>query len=129
VLVCPWLFVSSPQAITLFVSIFGAALGPLFGIKMADYFLVKKQLVRVEDLYSMSPNGAFFYDGGWNAKAVLALALSGALSVSLGLMGAYGVMFNVGDWGWLIGSCAGALVYLALSLPSARKAALQPGRA
>ena len=129
VLVCPWLFVSSPQAITLFVSIFGAALGPLFGIMMADYFLVKKQAVVVEDLYSMSPDAAFFYDGGWNAKAVWALALSGALSVSLGLLGAYGVMFDVGDWGWLIGSAAGALVYLALSLPSARKAALQPGPA
>jgi NCS1 family nucleobase:cation symporter-1 len=129
VLVCPWLFVSSPQAITLFVSIFGAALGPLFGIMMADYFLVKRQAVAVEELYSMSPNGAFFYDGGWNAKAVLALAVSGALSVSLGLLGAYRVMFDVGDWGWLIGSSVGALVYLALAKPAVRRAALQPGRA
>jgi nucleobase:cation symporter-1, NCS1 family len=42
VLVCPWLFVASPSAITLFVSIFGSALGPMFGIMMADYYLVKK---------------------------------------------------------------------------------------
>ena len=57
VLVCPWLFVSSPQAITLFVSIFGAVLGPLFGIIIADYYLVKRQAVAVDDLYSMSPAG------------------------------------------------------------------------
>ena len=43
VMVCPWIFVSSPQAITIFVSIFGAALGPMFGIMVADYYLVKRQ--------------------------------------------------------------------------------------
>ena len=77
VLVCPWLFVSSPQAITLFVSIFGAVLGPLFGTIIADYYLVKRQSVDVNDLYSMSPTGAYFYDGGWNKNAVIALAISG----------------------------------------------------
>src|SRR6201995_802369 len=35
VLVCPWLFVSSAQAITIFVAIFGSALGPLFGVIIA----------------------------------------------------------------------------------------------
>jgi NCS1 family nucleobase:cation symporter-1 len=128
VLVCPWLFVSSPQAITLFVSIFGAILGPLFGIMVADFFLVKKQSVTVADLYSMSPAGSFYYDGGWNPKAVIALAAAGALSIGLALLGAYGLMFDVGDWGWLIGSCAGAIVYRALSNDTVRGAAMQPGR-
>ncbi len=90
VLVCPWLFVSSPQAITLFVAIFGAVLGPLFGTIIADYYLVKRQQVTVNDLYSMSPSGRYFYDGGWNRNAVIALAVSGALSIGLALAGAYG---------------------------------------
>ena len=66
VLVCPWIFVSSPQAITIFVSIFGAALGPMFGIMVADYYLVKRQQVVVEDLYRMSPNGSLYFEDGWN---------------------------------------------------------------
>ena len=115
VLVCPWLFVASAQAITLFVSIFGAVLGPLFGIIIADYFLVKREHVVVADLYSMAPTGQFYYDGGWNRKAVIALALSGALSIGLSLLGAYGVIFNVGDWGWLIGASAGAVFYRVLA--------------
>jgi nucleobase:cation symporter-1, NCS1 family len=114
VLVCPWLFVSSPQAITLFVSIFGAVLGPLFGTIMADYYLVKRQMVTVNDLYSMSPSGAYFYDRGWNRNAVIALAISSAISIGLALLGAYGSLINVGDWGWLIGACAGAAAYWAL---------------
>ena len=68
VLVCPWLFVASPQAITLFVSIFGAILGPLFGVIIADYFLVKRQAIVVEDLYSMSAAGRYHYDGDGTAK-------------------------------------------------------------
>ena len=115
VLVCPWLFVASPQAITLFVSIFGAVLGPMFGIMVTDYYLVKRQAIVVEDLYTMSPGGAFHYDGGWNRKALIALAAAGTLSIGLALLGAYGVIFNVGDWGWLIGAGAGALVYRTLA--------------
>ena len=107
-LVCPWLFVASPQAITLFVSIFGAVLGPMFGIMMADYHLAKRQVVVVEELYSMSPTSRFHYDGGWNRTALLSQALSGALSIGLALLGAYGLVPNVGDWGWLIGAVAGA---------------------
>ncbi len=119
VLVCPWLFVASPSAITLFVSIFGSVLGPMFGIMLADYYLVKRQHVKVEELYTMSPTGAYNYDGGWNHKALIALAVSGSLSIGLSLLGAYGLMFNVGDWGWLIGASTGALVYKSLSGQSA----------
>ena len=119
VLVCPWLFVASPSAITLFVSIFGSVLGPMFGIMLSDYYLVKMQHVNVVELYTMSPTGAYNYDGGWNHKALIALAVSGALSIGLSLLGAYGVMFNVGDWGWLIGASTGALVYKGLSWQSA----------
>jgi nucleobase:cation symporter-1, NCS1 family len=128
VLVCPWLFVSSPQAITLFVSVFGAVLGPLFGTIMADYYLVKRQAVTVDDLYSMSPAGPYFYDGGWNRNAVIALSASSLLSIGLSLLGAYGSVFNVGDWGWLIGAGTGAGVYAALCGHSARAAELTPVR-
>jgi NCS1 family nucleobase:cation symporter-1 len=127
VLVCPWLFVASPSAITLFVSIFGAVLGPMFGIIVADYYLVKRQNIKVADLYTMSENGDFHYDGGWNLRAVLSLALAGALSIGLALLGAYKVIFNVGDWGWLIGATAGALVYVALSSSQRSPAALHAG--
>jgi NCS1 family nucleobase:cation symporter-1 len=61
------------------------------------------------------PNGEFYYDGGWNHKALIAMAVSGALSIGLSLAGAYGLMFNVGDWGWLIGASVGAIVYTAHS--------------
>jgi NCS1 family nucleobase:cation symporter-1 len=44
---------------------------------------------------------------------LLALAIAGAVSIGLALMGAYSLILNVGDWGWLIGASLGALIYLA----------------
>jgi len=90
-------------------------MGPLFGTIIADYYLVKRQRVVLDDLYSMSPAGTYFYDKGWNRRAVIALAVSGFLSIGLALLGAYGLIINVGDWGWLIGAVAAAAVYRALS--------------
>src|SRR5260370_23467339 len=86
VIVCPWIFVSSPQAITIFVSIFGAALGPMFGIMVADYYLVKRQHVILEDLYTMSPNGSLYFAGGCYPGALLALPRSRFLFVRLVLV-------------------------------------------
>ena len=86
VLVCPWIFVSSPSAITVFVGIFGSVLGPMYGIMVADYYLVKRQQVVLEDLYTMSPTGiATITMAAGTTSALCALALSGALSIGLSL--------------------------------------------
>ena len=47
-------------------------------------------------------------------KALLALAISGTISIGMALLGAYGVIPNVGDWGWLIGAALGALLHTLL---------------
>ncbi len=123
VLVCPWLFVASPQAITVFVAIFGAVLGPMYGILVADYYLVKRQQVTLFDLYSVRPSGSLYFQRGWNGRALAALGLSGLLSIGLALAGNFGVIYNVGDWGWLIGAAAGAALHYVLSaaaLPAAK---------
>ncbi len=131
VLVCPWLFVASPQAITVFVSVFGAVLGPLFGIMIASYYLVKRQRVTVEDLCTMSPDGSLHFQGGWNRNALLALAVSGTVSIGLALLGAWGVILDIGDWGWLVGALLGGGVHLAATrgapVPAGAQAAV--GRA
>ena len=69
---------------------------------------------RVEDLYTMSPNGSLYFAGGWNRAALIALAGAGFVSIGLSLFGAYGVIPNIGDWGWLIGAALGAVLYTTL---------------
>lgn len=123
VMVCPWIFVSSPQAITVFVSVFGAILGPMFGIMVADYYLVKRQHVVLEDLYTMDPKGSLYYQGGWNRMALIALAAAGAVSIAFSVLGALGTIPNGGDWGWLIGAGLGALFHVVLMRKSPARSA------
>jgi NCS1 family nucleobase:cation symporter-1 len=62
----------------------------------------------------MSPDGSLHYENGWNRMALIALAVAGSISIGLSLLGAYGTIINVGDWGWLIGATLAALLYTAL---------------
>ncbi|CAB3756329.1 NCS1 family nucleobase:cation symporter-1 [Paraburkholderia humisilvae] len=114
VLVCPWIFVDSARAITIFVSVFGAVLAPLYGVMMADFYLVKKQQVQTAELYTMSPKGRFYYDGGWNRMGVIALILSGCISIGWELCTQLLRVLPENNFGWLIGAISGAVLYVAL---------------
>jgi nucleobase:cation symporter-1, NCS1 family len=46
--------------------------------------------------------------------ALIALAGAGFVSIGLSLLGAYAVIPNIGDWGWLIGAALGAALYKTL---------------
>lgn len=120
VLVCPWIFVDSPKAITIFVSVFGAVLAPLFGVMVADFYLLKKQVVHVDDLYSMAPGGRYHYDGGLNKVGVTALILASILSIGWELCTQLLKVLPENNFGWVIGAVAGALIYLA-SMRMARR--------
>ena len=114
VLVCPWIFVDSPKAITVFVSVFGAVLAPLFGVMVADFYLLKKQVVKVEDLYSMAPGGRYHYDGGWNKVGVTALVLASVISIGWELCTQLLKVLPENNFGWVIGAVAGAGIYIAM---------------
>lgn len=111
VLVCPWIFVDSPKAITVFVSVFGAVLAPLFGVMVVDYYLIKKEIVKTAELYTMSPNGRFYYDGGWNKVGLASLLISGFIAVGWELCTQLFKILPENNFGWLIGAGAGAAIY------------------
>ncbi len=112
VVVCPWIFVDSAKAITIFVSIFGAVLAPLYGVMMADYYLLRKQAIKAADLYTMSSDGAFYYDGGWNRNGLLALLASSVISIGWELCTQLFAVLPPNHFGWLIGALSGAVIYL-----------------
>lgn len=114
VMVCPWIFVDSPKAITIFVSVFGAVLAPLFGVMVADFYLLKKQVLKVEDLYSMAPGGRYHYDGGWNMVGVKALVLSSILSIGWEVCTQLLKVLPENNFGWVIGAIGGAVIYVVL---------------
>lgn len=62
---------------------YGALLGPIDGIAVADYWLVRKRRLNLVELYK--PNGKYSYAGGFNMKSMYALVAGIAASL-LGLI-------------------------------------------
>ena len=61
------------MVIVYFLGGLGALLGPLFGIVMADYWLLRKRRINVPELYTTDPGGTYFYSRGINLRAIGAL--------------------------------------------------------
>ncbi len=64
VLILPWHLYNSPGVILYFLGGLGALLGPLYGIIMVDYYLVRKGRVNLPELYTESRAGAYHYARG-----------------------------------------------------------------
>lgn len=98
---------------------YGAMLGPLDGIAIADYWLVRKKRLNLFELYRR--DGAYSYSKGVNPLAVYAL-LFGWCVVLTGFLPGLGF---VREGGWLFGLTGGLLAYWRL-MTRARPAAPIP---
>jgi NCS1 family nucleobase:cation symporter-1 len=93
----------------------------MYGVMMADFYLVKKHMVKVVELYTMRPDGRYYYDGGWNKIGLAALAISGVVSIGWELSTQLFKLLPENNFGWIIGASAGAVIYYALMRQANRK--------
>src|SRR5215217_7583430 len=108
VLLTPWNWYDSAEGIRFTLGILGSLIGPLFGILIAGYYLAARQRVAVDDMYTMAPTGRYWFRGGYNPNAVIAVVGAGVPTVLLTLFA------DVGDYGWFIGCALGFVVFAAL---------------
>ncbi|EXB75936.1 putative allantoin permease [Morus notabilis] len=93
----PWrLLKSSESFVYTWLVGYSALLGPIGGILLADYYLIKGTKLSLKDLYSMSPNGAYYYSRGYNLAALFALVI-GILPVVPGFLQKVGILSSVSD--------------------------------
>lgn len=130
VCILPWKLVASSSGyIFTWLIGYSALLGPIAGIMIADYWLVRRGRLDVAALYDA--NGAYAYSGGWNPKALAALALAVAPNVPGFLAaaapqtfgGIHPVWTALYPYAWFVGVAIAAGVYVALMRPAARTAA------
>jgi len=118
-----WVAVITQMGLFPFVNTLGAILAPVFGIMITDYYIIKKQKIDVDDLFSDSANGKYHYNGGFNGKGMLAWVLSGYIAVGtvwpnilfLGLDDFFSNLGGGGGYAWIIGASLGAAIHLAIS--------------
>ena len=88
---------------------YSGLLGPIAGVMIADYFLVRRSRLNVADLYRRG--GAYEYDGGVNWRAVGALAIG----VAVALLGLFvSALRPLYDYAWFIGFGVSGGVYVLL---------------
>jgi nucleobase:cation symporter-1, NCS1 family len=100
VLITPWNLYSSPEVIHYTLDTLGAFIGPLYGVLIADYYLIKKQRVVVDDLYTMSPDGIYHYTKGYNPVAIVATAIGAVLAMAVVFFGSS----DAAAFSWFIGA-------------------------
>ena len=124
VVVTPWNIYSSPVAINYFLGGLGALLGPLFGIIVVDYYLVKRGRIVVDDLYREGTSSSYWYEGGLNQKALWAFLPAAAISLVVALLPTFG---TIAPFSWFVGAGIASVVYWAITKP--HHAAPAPQRA
>ena len=107
-----WLTLLSQIGILSFVDTMGAFFGPLFGILVVDYYLVKKKNIINKDILSLEKNSAYFYSNGWHIKAVYSLVLGFIFSAST-IWNESLMSFNT--YSWIIGAFISSLTYYLLA--------------
>ena len=70
-----WVSTITKMGLFPFVNTLGAILAPVFGIMITDYYIIKKQKIDVDDLFSDSKSGKYHYNDGFNGKGMLAWVL------------------------------------------------------
>lgn len=124
VLMMPWkLLQSSASYVFTWLVGYSALLGPIGGILIADYFIIRRQQLDVDELYKA--DGRYAYTGGFNWRAIVATVLGVAPSIvgfrrALARTGDAQLAHNVWDTlyeaAWFVGFGTASVVYVALML-------------
>ncbi len=107
-----WLTYLSQIGILSFIDTFSAFFGPLFGIMISDFYLIKRESLINKDIYSLENSGAYYYSGGWHIKGVYSLILGFIYSSST--IWNSNLMF-LHSYSWIIGAFMAAFTYYLLA--------------
>ncbi|MEZ0052138.1 NCS1 family nucleobase:cation symporter-1 [Mycobacterium sp. MAA66] len=111
VAITPWNLYNNPIVIHYTLELLGALIGPLFGVLVADHYLVQRQKLVVDDLFTLDHRGKYWYRGGYNPIALLATLVGGIPAVLPVLLGDH----VAAQYSWFIGCGVALVVHLLLS--------------
>ncbi|MEU2222225.1 NCS1 family nucleobase:cation symporter-1 [Streptomyces sp. NPDC018347] len=114
--ITPWNLYNSPVVVNYFLGGLGALLGPLFGVVMADYWLLRRSRVNVPHLYTEDAGGDYHYRRGYNPRAIAAFLPSAAIAVTVALVPFF---HAAAGFSWFIGALIAAAVYAVIADRSA----------
>jgi nucleobase:cation symporter-1, NCS1 family len=116
-IILPWNLYNNPLVIVYFLGGLGALLGPLFGVVMADYWLLRRGRVNVPELYTDEPSGAYYYRRGFNPRAIIAMVPAAAVALLIAFVPALGA---AAPFAWFFAAGIAAVLYFVIADRSQR---------
>lgn len=101
VLLTPWNWYDNDEAIHYTLGVLGALIGPLFGILIAGYYVIGRQRVHVDDMFTMAPTGRYWYSRGYNRNALATVGTAGLVAVATAVLPRPLAQLGLVDVTWL----------------------------
>jgi len=107
-----WLPALSQIGILSFVDTISAFFGPIFGIMITDYYLIRNKHISNKDIFSSKEGSSYYFSNGWNVKAIYSLLI--------GFIFASATIWNIELeflqlFTWIIGTFFSSTTYYLLS--------------
>lgn len=103
IIISPWWLLDEISGFLIFVS---GLLGPVLGILLCDYFVIRKKELNLFALYK--PDGEYLYKSGFNPAAVIALAFGILLALIGYWLPALSFLYNLS---WFTGFLVAFILY------------------
>lgn len=107
ILIMPWKLLADPSGyIFNWLGTYSGFLGPIAGVLIADYWLIKKRNLKLKDLYLIK--GEYEYSGGYNVKSIIALVAGIFVALIGKVVPSLSFLF---DYAWFVGFGVAFVVY------------------
>jgi cytosine/uracil/thiamine/allantoin permease len=104
ILICPWWLMNDISNLMIFIS---GLLGPVLGIMLCDYFIIRKKELILEELYN--PSGVYSYGKyGYNFSALIALLVGVIVALVWSLIPS---LSHFADFSWFTGFFVSFIMY------------------
>ena len=107
-----WLPFLSQIGILSLIDTLGSFFGPIFGVIIADYFIIRSSRIENKDIYSLEETGSYFYSNGWH--------LISLYSILIGFIFAASTIWNINlnflqSFSWIVGAIIAFITYYLLA--------------
>ena len=95
-----------------FVDTIGSFFGPIAGVMIIDYYVIKNKQIINKDIFSSNKDGAYYYSSGWHIKSIY--------SLFIGFIFASATIWNpefrfLQPFSWIIGAFFSSITYYLLA--------------
>ena len=107
-----WLTILSQIGILSFVDTLISFFSPIFGVMIADYYLIRSESISNKDIYSTEVGSIYYFSNGWHIK--------GCYSIFIGFIFSASTIWNpnlmfLQSFAWIIGAFISFLTYYLLA--------------